>query len=152
MSRARWPRRGGLFNRLVGLGNRSAAWVFALGVRPDYLVALDVTGRRSGHARTVPLVMAVVGSERYLVSMLGEDVNWVQNQRAANGKAVLRHGRREEIRLEDVPMEMRPVVLKAYLKRAVGARPHIPVHKDAPLSEFAKVAPRIPVFRVTAGA
>jgi hypothetical protein len=96
--------------------------------------------------------MAVVGSERYLVSMLGEDVNWVQNQRAANGKAVLRHGRREEIRLEDVPMEMRPVVLKAYLKRAVGARPHIPVHKDAPLSEFAKVAPRIPVFRVTAGA
>ncbi len=33
---------------------------------------------------------------------------------------------------------------------APGARPHIPVGKDAPLDEFEQVAPLIPVFRITA--
>ena len=31
----------------------------------------------------MPLVVATVGGERYLVSMLGEEVNWVRNVRAA---------------------------------------------------------------------
>jgi hypothetical protein len=39
-------------------------------------------------------------------------------------------------------------ILKAYLQRASGTRPHIPVHKDAPLAEFVKVASDFPVFRV----
>jgi hypothetical protein len=34
------------------------------------------------------------------------------------------------------------------LRRAPGARPHIPVDKDAPLEEFEAIAARIPVFRV----
>ena len=97
---------------------------------------------------SLPLVMAVVESERYLVSMLGEDVEWVRNARAAGGNVVLRHGRREEVRLEEVPANQRASVLKAYLKRAPGARPHLPIHKDAPLSEFEKVSSRFPVFRV----
>jgi hypothetical protein len=41
-------------------------------------------------------------------------------------------------------------VLKAYLKRAPGARPHLPVDKDAPLSEFEKISAQFPVFRVVA--
>jgi hypothetical protein len=60
----------------------------------------------------------------------------------------LRHGRREQVRLEEVPAERRARILKAYLKRAPGARPHIAVDKDAPLSEFERVAARYPVFRV----
>lgn len=39
-------------------------------------------------------------------------------------------------------------MLKAYLKQAPGARPHLTVHKDAPLSEFEQVAAQFPVFRV----
>ena len=35
---------------------------------------------------------AVVGGKPCLVSMLGENVNWVYNLRAAGGRAVLRHG------------------------------------------------------------
>jgi hypothetical protein len=96
----------------------------------------------------VPLVVAVVGGQRYLVSMLGDSVQWVQNVRAAGGKAVLRHGRREEICLEEVPAGERAPILKAYLQRAPGARPHVPVNKNAPLSEFEKIAALIPVFRV----
>jgi hypothetical protein len=80
--------------------------------------------------------------------MLGENVAWVRNVRAAGGKAVLRHGRREGVRLEEVPPDRRASVLKAYLRRAPGARPHVPIDKDAPLSEFEKVAGSFPVFRV----
>jgi hypothetical protein len=39
-------------------------------------------------------------------------------------------------------------VLKAYLQRAPGARPHLPIDKDAPLAEFEQVSPQYPVFRV----
>jgi hypothetical protein len=114
------------------------------------MVTLEVVGRRSGRAISFPLVMAVVDSERHLVSMLGADVAWVRNLHAAGGHALLRHGRTERVRLEEVPVEKRGRVLKAYLRRAPGARPHIPVDKDAPLEEFEAMAPRIPVFRVLA--
>jgi hypothetical protein len=61
---------------------------------------------------------------------------------------VLRHGRTERGRLEDVPPPLRAPVLKAYLARAPGARPHVPVDPDAPLADFEVIAPRFPVFRV----
>ena len=118
------------------------------GVASNYLVTLEVTGRKSGQIFSLPLVMVIVDGQRYLVSMLGGNVQWVHNVRAAGGKAVLRHGRREEIRLEEVPASERAPILKAYLQRAPGARPHVPVDKDAALSEFEKIAAAIPVFRV----
>jgi hypothetical protein len=42
-------------------------------------------------------------------------------------------------------------LLKSYLRKAPGARAHIPVDKDAPLAEFERVSPRFPVFEVVAG-
>jgi hypothetical protein len=92
--------------------------------------------------------MAVVDGERYLVSMLGADAAWVRNVKAAAGRAVLRHGRTERVRLEELPLERRAPVLKAYLQCAPGARPHVAVDKDAPLEHFEAIAARIPVFRV----
>ena len=71
------------------------------------------------------------------------------NVRAAGGKAVLRQGGREEVRLEELPVAQRAPILKAYLQAAPGARPHVPVDKDAPLAEFEKIAAEFPVFRVT---
>ncbi len=130
--------------------NRASAVVHALGIAPNYLVTLKVVGRRSGRAISFPLVMAVVDEERYLVSMLGSEVAWVRNLRAADGRALLRHGRTERVRLEEIPVEKRGPVVKAYLQRAPGARPHIPVDKDAPLEEFEAIAAQIPVFRVLA--
>jgi len=148
MSLAQWLYRGGRPNRLASVLNRGTAALYALGLLPNYLVALEVVGRRSGRAITLPMVMAIVDEQRYLVSMLGENVDWVRNVRAAGGRAVLRHGRREEVRLEEVPVEMRAPVLKAYLRRAPGARSHVPVNKDAALAEFQKVAAAFPVFRL----
>ena len=93
--------------------------------------------------------MAAVGGERYLVSMLGEESNWVRNVRAAGGEVALRHGRREEARLEEVVApDLRAPVLKAYLGRASNASAHVPVGEDASLAEFERVAPGFPVFRI----
>ena len=146
----RWMYRGRRPSRLARVLNRAWAVVFARGIARDHLVTLEVTGRRSGRPISLPLVMAIVDGQRYLVSMLGENVAWVRNVRAAGGKAVLQHGRREEIRLEEAPAGQRAPVLQAYLQRAPGARPHVAVDKDAPLSEFERIAAAIPVFRVLA--
>ena len=54
----------------------------------------------------------------------------------------------EAVRLEEVPVEDRPAILRRYLQLAPGARPHIPVDRNASLDEFAAVAPRYPVFRL----
>jgi len=148
MSLKRWFYRDGHPNRLARLLDRCTAALYARGVSPDYLVALEVTGRRSGRTIVLPLVMVVVGEDRYLVSMLGEETNWVRNVRAARGNATLRHGRREEVRLEEVVVDRRAPVLKTYLKRAPNARAHLPVPEDAPLAEFERVASRFPAFRV----
>ena len=148
MELRKWLYRGGRPNRVARLADRFTAALSARGVGPDYLVTLEVPGRRSGRTVSLPIVVADVRGERYLVSMLGEGVNWVRNARAAGGDATLRHGRREEVRLEEVAPERRAPVLKAYLGRAPNARVHIPVDKDAPLTDFERVAGRFPVFRI----
>jgi F420H(2)-dependent quinone reductase len=149
MSLRRWFYRGGRPNWMARLLDRVTAALSACGIGPEYLVALEVPGRRSGRIVSLPLVVAAVGGERYLVSMLGEEVNWVRNVRAAGREVALRHGRREEVHLEEVVApDLRAPVLKAYLKRASNANAHVPIDKDAPLAEFERVAPRFPVFRI----
>jgi len=128
--------------------NRLGAAVASMGVTSNIMVTLETTGRSSGRTISQPMVIAVINGQRYLVSMLGENVNWVKNVRAAGGKAALRSGSREEILLEEVPIDQRAPILKVYLKRAPGARPHIPVDNDAPLEDFEKVAADFPVFKV----
>jgi len=145
----RWLYRRGRPNKFARLQNRASAAAFAAGIWPRRVAALDVRGRTSGHIITLPVVITEHAGERYLVSMLGE-VNWVRNIRAAQGSAVLRHGRREEVRLVEVPAESRAPVLRRYLEVAPGGRPHIPVDRRAPLEKFQKVAAQFPVFRITA--
>jgi F420H(2)-dependent quinone reductase len=144
----RWLYREGRPNILAKILNRGWAIFHSLGIFPNYLVTLEVVGRKSGKIISFPLAMTVMNGERYLVSMLGEDINWVRNVRAANGKARLRHGISEQVFLEEVDTKQRAPILKAYLKLAPGARPHMLISKDAPTAEFEKIASRFPVFRV----
>ena len=143
-----WFYASGRPNRVARILDRGTAALSARGVGPDYLVTLEVPGRRSGRTVRLPLVVAVVDGERYLVSMLGEHTNWVRNVKAAGGGVALVHGRREEVHLEEVAPDRRAPVLKAYLQRATNASAHLPIDKDAPLAEFERVSPRYPVFRV----
>ena len=144
----RWLYRGQRPNWIARILNRATAAVASSGVAANYLVTLEVIGRKSGRTFSLPVVIAVIDGQRYLVSMLGENVSWVQNVRAAGGRAVLRSGSREEVLLEEVSADQRAPILKAYLQRAPGARPHVPVNKDAALAEFQRIAAAFPVFRV----
>jgi deazaflavin-dependent oxidoreductase (nitroreductase family) len=138
-----------------GHGNATArrfarAWsvVFGLGLLPRRWVTLEVVGRRSGHVVRFPLGMARRDGHWYLVPMLGEHCNWVKNVRAAGGRVVLRHGRAVTCDLVEVPVEQRAPILKDYLGQIPGARPHVPVERHAPVSDFAAIAAAYPVFRV----
>ncbi len=148
MAYHRWLYRGGHPNLLARILNRGWAIVHASGIAPNYLVTLEVVGRKSGKMVSFPLAMTVINGQRYLVSMLGAEANWVRNVEAAGGKAELVHGIREQVLLQEVDVSQRAPILKAYLQLAPGARPHIPVSKSAPISEFEKIAERFPVFRV----
>jgi hypothetical protein len=96
-----------------------------------------------------PVAIVEYQAGRYLVAMLGENTNWVRNVRAADGRAILRHGRREAICLEEIEISTRAPILQRYLVIAPGARPHVPVDRRAPLDDFARIAAQIPVFRIT---
>jgi len=120
----------------------------SLGIFPNRFVTLEVAGRKSGKIVRFPLAMIVMNGERYLVSMLGEETNWVRNVRAASGKARLVHGISEQVLLVEVDVKQRAPILKAYLQHAPGARPHLPISKDAPVSEFEKITSKYPVFRL----
>jgi len=124
------------------------ASVFGLGLQPRRWVTLEVAGRRSGRVARFPLGMADWDGQWYLVSMLGEGCNWVRNVRAADGRAVLRRRRAVTCQLAEVPVAERPAIMRRYLEKVPGGRPHIPVSPGAPLPDFEAVAPGYPVFRV----
>jgi len=144
----RWLYRGQRPNWIAKFLNNAWARAASKSVMSNGLVALEVVGRKSGRIISFPVVVASVDGQRYLVSMLGEDAQWVRNVRASGGKAVLRSGGREEVQLEELPVRERAPFLKAYLRVAPGAQPHVPVHKDASMAEFEKIAAEFPVFRL----
>jgi len=137
-------------NRVAALLNRGTALVATAGIAPKRLATLEVQGRKSGRSISLPVVVAEYEGVRYLVAMLGNEANWVRNVRAAGGKALLRHGRPESVRLEEVDAAVRAPILQCYLQAAPGARAHFPVDRHAPLREFEQIADEFPVFRVRA--
>ncbi len=143
-----WLYRGQRPNWIAKTLNRAWAIVASRNATANGLVALQVVGRKSGRIVSFPLVMVTIDGQRYLVSMLGDNTQWVRNIRASGGNAVLRSGGREDVQLEEIPTDQRAPILKAYLQIADGARPHVPVDKDAPLAEFEKIAATFPVFRL----
>ena len=146
----RWMYQGDRPGKLAALANRGQAILASAGIGPRRLVTLEVRGRRTGRLRSFPVVVAEYHGERYLVAMLGKDTNWIRNVRAAGGRVVLRHRRREPVRLEEVEPRARAPILRRYLQVAPGARPHIPVDRRAPLEKFEQIAAQYPVFRIDA--
>ena len=137
-----------------GRGNATARryarlWntVMRLGLLPPRWVRLEVRGRRTGNTTRFPLGMADVDGQWYLVSMLGE-CNWVRNVRAAQGRATLRRFRAREVRLVELPVQERAPVIRAYVRKVPGGRPHIPVDRHEPVAAFEAVASSYPVFKV----
>lgn len=137
-----------------GRGNATArryAWfwnrAFRLGLLPRRWVTLEVRGRRTGSLTRFPVGMADVAGQWYVVSMLGE-CNWVRNVRAAEGHVTLRRRRARGVRLVEVPVDERAPVIRRYVGRVPGGRPHIPVDRHEPVEAFETIASSYPVFRV----
>lgn len=141
---------GGRGNAVARRFARFWAFVLSTGLLPRRWVTLEVVGRRTGRATRFPVGMADWRGDWYLVSMLGDDCNWVRNVRAAGGAVTIRHGRPRHRHVVEIPVDERAPILKRYLQKVPGARPHIPVDRNAPLAEFEAIAGRYPVFRVVA--
>jgi deazaflavin-dependent oxidoreductase (nitroreductase family) len=123
-------------------------WWSGLGLPPRFQAALEVRGRTSGRWRSIPVVIATVEGERYLVSMLGPESDWVKNVGAAHGYAVIRQGRRHRVHLVEVPRQQRAPILREYVRIAPSGRQHFLLAVGAPLSEFEAIAGRYPVYRI----
>jgi deazaflavin-dependent oxidoreductase (nitroreductase family) len=134
--------------RLGRWANRLACWWSGLGLPPSFQAALEVYGRTSGRIRSNPVVIATVEGKGYLVSMLGPESDWVKNVEAAQGDAVIRHGRRRRAHLVAVPPEQRAPILREYVRIASSGRQHFPLPVGAPLPDFEAVAARHPVYRI----
>jgi len=148
--------------RLGRAVNRAWTWAAGTGLTPyswpglprGGTVALEVRGRRSGRRYANVITWVEHEGERYFVSMLGDHVDWVRNVRAAGGEAVIRHGSRQPVRLIELPAEEGAPVLRAYLRRTrMATQEHLGgIDPQAPLSEFAELARKHPVFRIEAAA
>jgi hypothetical protein len=143
----RWQYRGGHPRWSARITNRLAAITFAAGVGPNHAATLEVRGHRSGRTISFPVVVAHYEGERYVVAMLGGKTNWVRNLRA-DGRAVLRRGRPEDVSLVEDFSDKRAAILRRYLDLAPGARPFFPIHRSAPVGEFEPIVNQYPVFRV----
>jgi deazaflavin-dependent oxidoreductase (nitroreductase family) len=134
--------------RLGHWANRFSGWWAGLGLAPSIMGTLEVRGRLSGQRRSNPVVIARVDGERYLVSMLGPGSDWVKNVEVARGDAVIRQGRRRRVHLVAVPPGERAPILREYVRVASSGRHHFPLPVGAPLTAFAEIAERYPVYRI----
>jgi deazaflavin-dependent oxidoreductase (nitroreductase family) len=130
--------------------NSAVASLAKMGISVYGSRVLAVRGRKSGEWRTTPVNPLNLEGERYLVSPRG-NTQWVRNMRVAGG-GELRVGRRvERFTAAEVPVEDRPRLLRAYLKKwrfEVGTFFH-GVGPDASDEKLLAIAPDHPVFRIT---
>jgi deazaflavin-dependent oxidoreductase (nitroreductase family) len=153
------PYRVGLFVRSNNAVMRS---LIRAGIRIGTFAVLTAPGRRTGRPVHVPLVVFSHGGNRYLVASYGV-VNWVQNLRAAGGRAELRRGHTtEKITTIELPPEQAGPILRFSLQagppgiprpivrifRRFFVLPYLDVDMSSSGDEFARSAVRHPVFLV----
>jgi len=141
-------RKPGWFTRHVF--NTGVAAVTRLGVSIWGSRLLEVTGRRSGLPRRVPVNLLSLDGDHYLVSARGEG-QWVRNVRAAGGQLDLLLGRtrRHFVAYELSDTDKVPV-LRAYLRRwkaEVGVF-FDGVGPESTDEEIMAIAGRHPAFRL----
>jgi len=134
--------------RLARIWNGIFARIAGLGLTPRILLAMQVRSRITGRLVSTVLVVAGHRGQRYLVSMLGNGSEWVQNVRAAAGKAFIKRGQLRPVKLTEIPPAERAPILKAWCQVATSGRKHLPVPYDAPVSAFEAIAADYPVFRI----
>jgi deazaflavin-dependent oxidoreductase (nitroreductase family) len=119
-----------------------------IGVIRGHFFVLEVRGRKSGRTISLPVDPIDVDGRRYLVCARGNS-HWVRNARAAGEIALVRAMRRRRFTVREVPADMRPPILKAYLDRfAAEVQRFFPVPKGSAVEAFDDLASRYPVFEL----
>jgi hypothetical protein len=137
--------RPGAVERILG---RTLAFLVRIGLVRGHFYVLEVRGRKSGKIIALPVDPLDFGGKRYLVSARGE-TNWVRNARSAGEVVLARAMRRHRYRVREVPPNLRPPILKAYLDRyAAEVQRFFPVPKGSPVESFNELAPRYPVLEL----
>jgi len=128
--------------------NRFYGWLASFGLGPSYSYLLQVTGRKTGQTRSMPVNVLNRDGKLFLVGTRGH-TQWSRNA-LAEGKVILKKGRvRLEFSLRAIPDVEKPEILKDYLTRFNWmVRRFFPVPADSPLAAFAGIASRYPVFEL----
>lgn len=131
--------------------NRMVAGLTKLGISVAGSRVLEVKGRKSGEWRRTPVNLLTFEGSRYLVAPRG-NTQWVRNIRVSGGGRLVLGRGVEEFTVQEVPVEIRPTVLRAYLEKwkwEVGAF-FDGVGPDSPEEELRRISPAHPVFRIDA--
>lgn len=143
-SSERYRRRVNRFNRLVLALQRA-------GVGLGRVQILTTIGQRTGQPRSIPVGVVLIDGQRYLIQAY-PNAAWVANARKTP-TATLAHGRRStNIRLVEMPVEERRLLLARHLQ---GSPPRVGkllvttgLVDDPSPDAIAAAADRIAVFRV----
>src|SRR5215469_2753403 len=133
----------GTLDRILG---RALVFLIRIGLVRGHFYVLEVRGRTSGRTISLPVDPLDFDGQRYLVCARGNS-NWVRNTRAVGEIALVRALRRRRYAARELPRDMRPPILKAYLDRfATEVQRFFPVPKGSAVEAFNDLAPRYPVF------
>jgi len=133
----------GALERFFG---RALVFLVRNGLVRGHFYVLEVRGRRSGKTISLPVDPLDLNGQRYLVCARGNS-NWVRNARTAGEITLVRAMRRWRYAARELPTDLRPPILKAYLDRfASEVQRFFPVPKGSPVEVFNDLAPRYPVF------
>lgn len=117
----------------------------------DLLRILRVRGRKSGRLYEIPLRVAILDEQRYLVSMLGE-AQWVRNLRTAGTAELVLGSAVEPIHTREIHGEQKRAFLRQYFQHAqfeLRARYALKVDtKHLTPAEVDRAAGLYPVFRI----
>ena len=132
---------------LVKKMNSFLGWLAARGIGQKRGVQLQHKGRKSGKTFSTAVNWTELDGKRYLVAPRGE-TQWVRNVRADGGKAVMRHGKSESVRLEELPVEQRAPIIKHYVGENKLVKGEFGLEPDDPIEKYQEIAPNHPTFLI----
>ncbi len=133
---------------LARIHNALWAWASGLGLLPPSVLTLQTRNLSSDKLSSTVLAPVDHNGRRYLVSMLGDRSQWVQNARASGGDAFVKRRETRRVTLVEIPIAERAPILKAWCQVATSGRRHLPVPYNAPVTSFEAIAQNYPVFRI----
>lgn len=119
------------------------------GIGPRNAHAVTVRGRSSGKAYTTTMRVLTRPEARYLVSAFGE-THTIKNLRAAGKTTLIRGGRREDIRLVELPVGERAPFIREYLRLNGRMGAYFGAKADSSDDTLAQAARDHTVFRIEA--